>query len=730
MKTYLHLIVAGVSLAIAPSLLAQATLEFRAATQTTSENAGTVALRVLRSGDSNSPVTVDYATADGSAVAGVKYTASSGTLAFAAGQTKQTLTVPLINDAFAGGTTSFRVALSNPTGGAVLGARTNATVSITDPDRGITFRLSTYSVAEDAGAVRIGIARPDDGDQPVTVEVGTGDLSARAGTDYTGLTNTVTFTSDGHLKFVTIPILDNALKDGNRQFRVTLSNPAGATLGCTRAATVTILDNDAGFEFEAASSTVAEDSGAALLTVRRGNDDTSAAATVHYATSDGSATAGADYTAVAGTFDFAPGEGVKTLSIPILNDGVKEGTETFRVTLSNPSGGVLGTRTTTTVTIQDNDPGTGFDTASRSVWAGAGEITLPVLRGNDASLDPFTVDYASSDGTAKAGEDYEARAGTMGFSAGATIQSLTIPILRTARTGATRTFTVTLSNPTGGVTLGTATTTVRIQDNECVVTPPFASGLAIRREAGAHTLTWTGGGALQRADQVTGPWHTLGNAPSPHRVESPSARTFYRVTHPRPASVHVPSSYDPQTPMPLVLLLHGFGDSGQGVEDYMQFRPLAESRGFLYCHPDGSLFLGTRGWNADDRAGDPANELGAALGLTFTDDAGYLRDLIEEIARRFAVDRKRIFVTGRSNGGVMTYRMACQFADLVAGIASHAGKPFYDSPWCVPSEPVHVLHLHSLADEPASYWGGGIGLCDDLFFNQLSAPGAVQVTQT
>jgi polyhydroxybutyrate depolymerase len=255
------------------------------------------------------------------------------------------------------------------------------------------------------------------------------------------------------------------------------------------------------------------------------------------------------------------------------------------------------------------------------------------------------------------------------------------------------------------------------------VTPPFDAGLAIVAEADAHTLAWRNGGSLQFADDLAGPWQALATTRHFHRVQSRSTTTFYRVTHPRPATVYVPSSYDPQTPMPLILLLHGYGDSGQGVEGYMHFQPLAEKRGFLYCYPDATInYWGAQVWNVDDFSTDPSTE----WGRTIADHAGYLRDLIEEIGRRFAVDEKRIYVTGRSGGGAMAYRMACQFSDLVAGIASHAGVSLYQSDWCRPSEPVHILRLHSLADR---YWGGAIGPCDGFVFNTLLAPGALQTTQ-
>jgi polyhydroxybutyrate depolymerase len=179
--------------------------------------------------------------------------------------------------------------------------------------------------------------------------------------------------------------------------------------------------------------------------------------------------------------------------------------------------------------------------------------------------------------------------------------------------------------------------------------------------------------------------------------------------------------------MPLVLLLHGFGDSGQGVEDYIQLRPLAEARGFLYCYPDAMVTRwGPRAWNATDHSSDAAADWGAPI----VDDAGYLRGLIEEICRRFVVDGKRIHVMGRSAGGGMAYRMACQCADLVAGISSHAGTTFFDPSLCAPTEPVNILHLHGTADTGGPYWGGANGIAEGLPCNQVPYPGAVRNVET
>ncbi len=244
------------------------TLQFAMSSCTVVESADTATLAVQRLGDTTTVVRVDYATADYSAAAGLNYTATRGTLVFAAGETNKLIVVPILNEGFVEGTKTFRVVLSNPAG-AVLGTYTTALVSIADNDVGIAFQFATYSVAEDAGTVRIGVVRGDDGTLPVTVDWATTDLTATSGRDYAGSTNTLAFGPTERLKFVSIPILNNSLKQPSRSFGLILSHPTGGTLGGTTTTTVTVLDKDPGFQFESASCTVAEDAGAVLLRVLR-----------------------------------------------------------------------------------------------------------------------------------------------------------------------------------------------------------------------------------------------------------------------------------------------------------------------------------------------------------------------------------------------------------------------------------------------------------------------------
>ena len=222
MKTSLRLTILAVLLACAGGLHAASTIQFTATAYNVAEEAGAVTLTVQRSDDTNTVVSVDYATTNLTATAGLKYTAVSGTLSFAAGQTNQAVVVPILNEAFVEGTQTFQVILTNPTGGGLLGVRTPATVRITDNDTGLQFEFGSYSVAEDAGSVLIGVVRGDDGNFPITVDYATTNATATAGQDYTETKGTLAFAAGEKVKLFTVSILNDSLKEPNKTFRLTL----------------------------------------------------------------------------------------------------------------------------------------------------------------------------------------------------------------------------------------------------------------------------------------------------------------------------------------------------------------------------------------------------------------------------------------------------------------------------------------------------------------------------
>lgn len=169
----------------------------------------------------------------------------------------------------------------------------------------------------------------------------------------------------------------------------------------------------------------------------------------------------------------------------------------------------------------------------------------------------------------------------------------------------------------------------------------------------------------------------------------------------RPVELRVPSDYTPGEPAPLLMLLHGYSASGVLQETYFQLEATAHERGMLYAVPEGLVDgMGNRYWNASVACCDFAG--------TGVDDSAYLRGLIDEISGVYDVDPKRIYFAGHSNGGFMSYRMACDHADVVAGIVSLAGAMDDMATGCAPSEPVSVLQVHGTMDETILYDGGDI----------------------
>ena len=455
------------------------TLALTSATYTVAETGAAITISVTRSGGSDGAVSVDYTTANATATAGADYTATAGTLAFADGATTATFTVPILDDAVFEGDETFTVSLSNAAGGASLGAPTSATVTITDNESAqpgtLALTSATYTVAETGAAITISVTRSGGSDGAVSVDYTTANATATAGADYTATAGTLAFADGATTATFTVPILDDAVFEGDETFTVSLSNAAGgASLGAPTSATVTITDNESAqpgtLALTSATYTVAETGAAITISVTRsGGSD--GAVSVDYTTANATATAGADYTATAGTLAFADGATTATFTVPILDDAVFEGDETFTVSLSNAAGGAsLGAPTSATVTITDNEsaqPGTlALTSATYTVAETGAAITISVTRsgGSDGAV---SVDYTTANATATAGADYTATAGTLAFADGATTATFTVPILDDAVFEGDETFTVSLSNAAGGASLGAPTSaTVTITDNE------------------------------------------------------------------------------------------------------------------------------------------------------------------------------------------------------------------------------------------------------------------------
>jgi polyhydroxybutyrate depolymerase len=169
--------------------------------------------------------------------------------------------------------------------------------------------------------------------------------------------------------------------------------------------------------------------------------------------------------------------------------------------------------------------------------------------------------------------------------------------------------------------------------------------------------------------------------------------TFALAGGGRPAQVVLPDSYDGQTALPLLLLLHGYGVTGPEMEQYTRFQTFANDNGILYIAPTGTVAQGKTFWNA----------FGAG-----PNDSAYLRGLVAEASLGLNVDASRVFVLGHSNGGFMAHQLACDHSDVFSGVVAVAGP--VQPARCEPSEPVAVLHVHGTADSVVQYDGGTFGM--------------------
>ena len=317
---------------------------------------GSIGFAVTLSPAASATVTVDYATADGTATAGADYTATSGTLTFQTGDTQKTISVLIIDDLVEDDGETLTLTLSNASGATLADAEATGTIhntEITEPDP-LTASFSGTPADHDGESAftfqvqfseEVGISYVTLRDESFSET--NGDVTAARRVDGRHDLWEITVEPDDSREAVTITL------NGDRDCGTTgavctrgddpkpLSNSPSATV----AGAAAVVETTPTVSIAGGSGTEGDDDSIAFTVTL--DEAASGTVTVDYATSDGTATAGADYTATSGTLTFQTGDTQKTISVPIDNDIVNESDETFTFTLSNPAGADLGTSTAT-----------------------------------------------------------------------------------------------------------------------------------------------------------------------------------------------------------------------------------------------------------------------------------------------------------------------------------------------------------------------------------------------
>jgi hypothetical protein len=416
----------------------------------------------------------------------------SGTLTFSAGGSPttvrtRTFRVPVLHDTLIEGSETVNLALSGAVGAPLVTGRDTATLTIRDDDRGgvIQFSATTFTVVENAatGLATITVVRSGSTAAGATVGFTTSDDTATAGADYTATSGTLTFAQGETRKTITLPITNDALAEGVETVTLTLSNPgpnSTTTLGVRSTAVLRIMDDELALTFAVPNSSVNENGGGATITVGLTGVNTTTV-TVPWTAASGTALAGSDFgtrgSAVlpTGTLTFSAGGSpttvrTRTFRVPVLQDTIVEPTETVNLTLGAPVGAQIAPgRGAAVLSILEDDRG------------GAVQISAALFNVSECASNPCnarvtltrtggaasgaTVDFATANGTAVAGTDYVATTRTVTFAAGQPSQVILIPLVIEVGAQPVKSFSVTISNPGGGASLGARTTTeVRITD--------------------------------------------------------------------------------------------------------------------------------------------------------------------------------------------------------------------------------------------------------------------------
>jgi polyhydroxybutyrate depolymerase len=162
--------------------------------------------------------------------------------------------------------------------------------------------------------------------------------------------------------------------------------------------------------------------------------------------------------------------------------------------------------------------------------------------------------------------------------------------------------------------------------------------------------------------------------------------------------VHVPKGVEPGKKLPVVLAFHGGGGRAEGLRLASRLNETSDKGGFLLVYPDGTGLTRILTYNAGSCCGYAVRER--------VDDVGFVRQLLDELPKKYPVEAQRIYATGFSNGAMLCYRLGCELSDRIAAIAPVAGDMGVDGP--EPKRPVPVLAIHGMKD-PNSLFEGGKG---------------------
>ncbi len=394
---------------------------------------------------------------NGTAVIGTDYFPTNALITFNPGDTNEIIQVAITNNLLIEGNRTVTMALTNAVN-TVLAAPSNSVLTIVDTSKGpgdISFAGTNFSADASTGWATITVQRTNGTSGAMTVQFTTVPGTALPGVNYATTNGNLSFPDSSGSTTFRVQLYNPAIAQGPVSFGVQLYNvQGGATLVSPTNAIVTITNSNPVIAFTMATNTVAENASPELanIVVQRFNNS-SVKSTVNYATTNGTAVAGINYSNTFGTLTFNPGETLKSISVPLINHSNLTAVA-FSLNLSSATNAQLVAPSNTVVILNGSAAGISFTTNATTVFKNAGSMLVTVICSNPnvepvvSNNVPLEVNYTTVDGTARAGINYNAVSGIMVFTNGIGTNTFTVPLFNNQSVSSNLTFSVILTNVT------------------------------------------------------------------------------------------------------------------------------------------------------------------------------------------------------------------------------------------------------------------------------------------
>ncbi|KJV05407.1 Calx-beta domain-containing protein [Methylocucumis oryzae] len=402
------------------------------------ESAGSVQFVVMLDKPATGNVKLDFKTQNGSASAGSDYTAINGSLTFLPGETAKTITVPVLNDTAAETWENFSLVLSKVTGATAPDLVATALIAPNDVTavNKSALTVSDVVVSEQDGFAEFVISLDKPNTDVVSVNYQTGNGTAIFNNDGVGNSGTLRFAPGETLATVRIAITNDSTLEATENFNLQLSTPSANAVINRNVGVATIFDNDAetGTPIAAVSSVVVDEAEGVVSFVVTLDKPSTNVITMDYASQNGTAVAGSDFTAISGTLVFAPGETTQTVRVLLNNDTLAETDENFALTLSKVSGAtVLDASGTAIIAENDANAVAKPNISVEDIVVGEGDVYADFIVRLDApTTSDVTMNFSTSNGTATFNNDAIGVNSALTFAPGETVKTVRVTLVNDA----------------------------------------------------------------------------------------------------------------------------------------------------------------------------------------------------------------------------------------------------------------------------------------------------------